>query len=201
MSNINALGGQTAAQVLGAFSAGAAQGDSLRVTVEGQQFHILAQGELPTAGGGPRSVAWVQDDIDTTGLFLQALAAACGTRVSAAISDALGLEPTPGKPLASRAVEQALAMASTSQQALSGVDFLTRLDHSAQAGGPAFRQALAGAGISAAPLSAEQKQQIDSQMSERFAAAAAAGKSPVAPAQAAAWLDSVLRACHPAATQ
>ena len=55
------------------------------------------------------------------------------------MSRELGLEPNPGKPLSARTVAQALDMAQTSRDALSGVDFLTRLALSATNGAPAFQ--------------------------------------------------------------
>ena len=183
-----------AALGLDAFARSALQSDQLQaVVVDGQTYTVQALGQLPTASG-QRSVAWVQGDVDTTALFMQAFGASFGGRLSAAVSKELGLEPSPGKPLASRLVMQALDMAQTGQQAFSGVDFLTRLAHSATTGGAAFKAVAAELAISPAALTDASRRDIDARMVQRFNAASASGQTPVSAAQADQWLRAELAA-------
>ena len=182
----------SSAMRLEAFAHSASQSDQLQaVVVDGQAYTVQALGQLPTAGG-PRSVAWVQGDVDTTALFMEAFGASFGGRLSAAVSKELGLEPNPGKPLASRLVTQALDMAQTGQQALSGVDFLTRLAHSATAGGAAFKAIAAELAMPAASLGDASRRDIDARMEQRFDVAAASGQTPVPASQAGHWLRAEL---------
>ena len=104
MADFSPIGGAPPRQILQAFQEGARQGDELRVAADGQDFKVLAQGQFTSASGLGRSVAWVQDDKDTTGIFMQAMSQTFGARVSNAVADALGLAPAAGKPLASRLV-------------------------------------------------------------------------------------------------
>lgn len=174
-----------------AFGQAASQGVAVQASVDGQSFTVLAEGQFSGASGS-RSVAWVQGETDTTSMFVRALQNSFGAGLSGAVARELGLDPAPGRPLASRLVQQALDMAETGQQALGGVDFLTRLDHSASAGGGAWRAALARAGVDPQSVTAEQKAAIDQAMEARFAAAQAEGKSPVASSQASAWLQETI---------
>lgn len=174
-----------------AFRQGAAQAEEIQaMEVDGHMFKVMAVGQMPT--GSQRSVAWVQGDVDTTALFMQAFSASFGGRLSASVSQELGLAPAPGKPLASRTVTQALDMAQTGQQAFSGVDFLTQLAHSASAGGAAFKSLAAAQGISPGALDKAICSQIDSNMRQRFEAAVTAGESPVSAAVSANWLRAEL---------
>lgn len=183
-----------AALGLDAFARSALQSDQLQaVVVDGQAYTVQALGQLPTAGG-QRSVAWVQGDVDTTALFIEAFSASFGGRLSVAVSKELGLEPSPGKPLASRLVTQALDMAKTGQQAFSGIDFLTRLSHSATTGGAAFKAVVAELAISPAALTDANRRDIDARMVQRFDAAAVNGQTPIAAAQADQWLRAELAA-------
>ena len=179
---------------LDAFRESARQGESVQVSIDGQDFKVLAQGQLQGQATGNRSVAWVQGDIDTTSLFVQSLAQSVGGGLSSAVARELGLDPGPGQALSSRAITQALDMAETGRQALSGVDFLTRLEHSASAQGPGFQAAIASLGIDASAVTPQQRQQLDERMQGRFDAAAAQGQSPVSSATAATWLRAELAA-------
>ena len=193
MQPINPISAKiTSSPSLDAFTQGASQSEQLRaVVVDGQAYTIQAVGQMNTAAG-PRSVAWVQGDVDTTALFLQAFGASFGGRLSAEVSRELGLQPSPGKPLASRLVTQALDMAQTGQQAFSGIDFLTRLAHSATAGGAAFKEVVAELELPAAVLSDTSRRDIDARMVMRFDAAAASGQTPVSALQAGQWLRAEL---------
>lgn len=177
---------------LESFRQGAALADQLQaIEVEGQRFTVQASGQMPTQAGS-RSVDWVQGDVDTTGLFMQAFSASFGGRLSAAVAQELGLAPAPGKPLASRLVNQALDMAQTGQQAFAGIDFLTQVAHSASAGGVAFKAVMAELALPLSALSKTDCSAIDSRMQQRLDAATAQGHSPVAASQMADWLRSEL---------
>ena len=192
MQPINGISGPlTQTSGIEAFRQGAAKAEEIQaMVVDGHTFKVMAVGQMPT--GSQRSVAWVQGDVDTTALFMQAFSASFGGRLSAAVSQELGLAPAPGKPLASRAVTQALDMAQTGQQAFAGVDFLTQLAHSASAGGAAFKSLVTAQGIPPGVLSKAICSQIDSNMRQRFEAAASAGESPVSATVAANWLRAEL---------
>lgn len=133
---------------LDAFAKAAESGQDVYVDIAGEKLQVLGMGATP----GGRSVAWVAPNVDTTAMFAQALARSYGQGIASAVSRELGLEPNPGKPLSARTVALALDMAQTSSDALSGVDFLTRLALSAANGAPAFQQACADAGVAPASL-------------------------------------------------
>lgn len=170
------------------FARAAEQGENVHVEVAGDRYRVLATGQTP----GGRSVAWVAPDSDTASSFMQALSHTYGTSLSRTIERELGLAPNPGKPLASRTISQALDMAKTAQSALAGVDFMTALAFSAQSGGAAFRAACNEANIAPDALTPQEKSAIDQDMASRFGQAAAAGKSPIPPATAHAWLVEIL---------
>jgi hypothetical protein len=142
---------------------------------------------------GGRSVAWVAPNVDTTGMFAQALARSYGQGIASAVSRELGLEPNPGKPLSARTVTLALDMAQTSRDALSGVDFMTRLALSATNDAPAFQQACRDAGVAPSDLDAGRRGALDQAMQARFDQAAESGHSPVSLATAAGWLRDLLK--------
>lgn len=194
ISSVSPLGSASGTSPLDAFRQGAAQAEQVVVQLDGQNFTVLGQGQ--TASG--RSVAWVQGDTDTTRMFLDAMTQSFGGTVSQAIARELGLEPAPGKPLASRLIEQALDMAQTSQQALGGVDFLTLMDHSAQVGSAAFRGACAELGLAPQGVTGPQRHQIDQLVRQQADAAASQGQSPLSPSQVQAWLQqAVQQVCSP----
>lgn len=174
---------------LGRFEAAARGSESIYISVSGQSMQVLGTGTTP----GGRSVAWVAPDVDTTRLFTEALEHSYGTGIATTVARELGLEPSPGKPLSSRTVAQALDMAQTSTQALSGVDFVTRLDCSAGMQGAGFTAACHDLGLDPAGLDPQRRQDIDQAMLLRFEQAAAQGRSPVAPGTAQAWLRELLQ--------
>jgi hypothetical protein len=181
-----------AGQILEAFREAAKHGDDVFVSVEGQDFKVLAQGQFtPTAGLG-KSVAWVQEELDTTNIFMQALSQTYGTRISREVANSLNLAPSPGKPLTARSVSQALEMGQLGQQALGGVDFMTQLDHSASSGGRAFQRAMGELKIDPRALDSGSRQWIDEQMKLEFDAAQGSGQSPVSTETASAWLKKLL---------
>lgn len=192
MMDISSLGGPFPRQLLDSFNERATQGKEVRVEVDGQSYMVLAQGTLATASGNARSVAWVQGDVDTTHIFVNAMSQTYGARVSDSITKELGLEPSPGKPLASRLVQQALEMAKISQEVLGGVDFLTALEHSAVAGGRGFHQAVSVLNLDSKSMTAQTRMELDAHMQAKFAQANANGQSPVAAEVASAWLKGLL---------
>ncbi|CUI80767.1 Uncharacterised protein [Achromobacter xylosoxidans] len=135
---------------LDAFAKAAQSGEDVYVDIAGETLRVLGVGSTP----GGRSVAWVAPNVDTTGMFAQALARSYGQGIASAVSRELGLEPNPGKPLSARTVTLALDMAQTSRDALSGVDFMTRLALSATNDAPAFQQACRDAGVAPSGLPA-----------------------------------------------
>jgi len=171
------------------FAAAMAKGDAVYISVSGQSLQVLGTGVTPSG----RSVAWVAPDVDTTSLFKDALARTYGQGIAIAVARELGLEPSPGKPLSSRVVSLALDMAQTSSQAMSGVDFATRLEFSARAAGQGFASTCRAEGIDPGKIDAAERQRIDDAMQRRFDQAAAAGQTPVAAETARAWLREILR--------
>ncbi|MFY3082583.1 hypothetical protein ACOTF2_21155 [Achromobacter xylosoxidans] len=174
---------------LDAFAKAAQSGEDVYVDIAGETLRVLGVGSTP----GGRSVAWVAPNVDTTGMFAQALARSYGQGIASAVSRELGLEPNPGKPLSARTVTLALDMAQTSRDALSGVDFMTRLALSATNDAPAFQQACRDAGVAPSDLDAGRRGALDQAMQARFDQAAEAGHSPVSLATAAGWLRDLLK--------
>ncbi|WZB66609.1 hypothetical protein WJ971_00480 [Achromobacter xylosoxidans] len=163
---------------LDAFAKAAQSGEDVYVDIAGETLRVLGVGSTP----GGRSVAWVAPNVDTTGMFAQALARSYGQGIASAVSRELGLEPNPGKPLSARTVTLALDMAQTSRDALSGVDFMTRLALSATNDAPAFQQACRDAGVAPSGLDAGRRGALDQAMQARFDQAAESGHSPVSQA-------------------
>lgn len=192
MTSLTPLGGAPSPHpALEAFRESASHGAAVRVSVDGEDFQVLAEGRFD-AGGATRSVVWVEDSTDTTRMFLDAMSQSFGSRISSEVTRELGLAPAPGKPLASRLVNEALDMAQTGQQALSGVDFVTRLEHSAVLGGAAFHRIAVAAGIDPKSLSADTLAMLDRQLQDRFDAAVVAGATPVSPDVASQWVTTHL---------
>lgn len=178
---------------LDAFTQAAQGGGDVFISVAGEHLQVLGTGATP----GGRSVAWVAPDVDTVSMFSQALANTYGNGIASAVSRELGLAASPGKPLSSRTIEQAVDMAQTSRQALEGVDFATRLACSASTGSSVFMAACTQAGIDPASLDAQQRHTLDASMQHRFDQAAATGQSPVSLDTARAWLTQLLGPASP----
>lgn len=175
---------------LEAFHEAAQQGEWLHMSQDGAQWRVLATGTTPSQ----RSVAWVEPQADTTSAFVGALGQSFSRGIQASVARELGLQPAPGRPLSARTVLQAIDMAQTSQTAMQGVDFLTRLQVSAASNSTAFVEACRHAGVDSASMGAGQRSAIDARMQQRFEAAAAQGQSPVTESTARAWLAEELRA-------
>jgi len=175
---------------LDAFAATAATGEAVYVSIDGQSMQVLGTGVTP----GGRSVTWVAPDVDTVTMFTEALARTHGQGIAEVVARELGLQPSPGKPLSSRTVGLALEMAQTCSQAMSGVDFATRLEFSAASGGAGFQAACQALGIDPASVDAAQRQRIDEAMQLKFEQAEARGQAPVPPDTAQQWLRELLQA-------
>lgn len=175
---------------LEAFHQAAQKGDWVHMSRDGTQWKVLATGTTPSQ----RSVAWIEPEADSTSAFVGALGQSFSSGIQAAVVRELGLGPAPGRPLSSRTVMQAIDMAQTSRQSLSGVDFLTRLTVSAVNNPSGFQAACAAEGLSAEIFDSPQRASIDAAMQKRFEAAAQNGSSPVLPHVAQNWLREELRA-------
>lgn len=179
-------------QLLDAFREAVKQGDDVFVSINGKELKVLAQGQFTSSAGQGRTVAWVQEELDTTDIFMQAVSQTYGTGISKEIASNLGLEPSSGKPLTARSVSQALEMGHVGQQALNGVDFMTQLDHSASSGGRAFQRAMGELKIDPRELDSSSRQWIDEQMKLEFNVAHSSGQSPVSTDTASTWLKNLL---------
>lgn len=182
--------GAAAYPSLDSFRESAIKGDALYVSHDGAEWKVLATGTTP----GQRSVAWIEPDADSQSAFVGALGHAFSRGIQAAVVRELALGPAPGQPLASRTVQQAIAMAETSQKAMHGVDFMTQVMCSAVANSSGFAAACQAEGLSPAAINGPQREAIDAAMQQRFDQAVSQGQSPVAPALAQQWLQSELLA-------
>lgn len=131
-------------------------------------------------------------DTDTPQLFLTVLAHHYGANIARVVQQELGLAPNPGKALTSNLILQALDMVNVITQTLSGVDFVTQLEHSPLVQGHGFKRAYQDENTPCASLTNEQQVQIEQQIQKRFTQAAAQGESPVAPSTVQHWLRTLL---------
>jgi len=176
------------APALEAYTEAAQNAQDLYVTISGTQYQVLSWGQTPMG----RSVAWIAPDTDTTSMFTQALAQTFGRGIASAVAQQLGLDPAPGKPLSSRTVFSAMAMADNAKNALLGVDFLSRLSTSARADTAAFRQVCRDCQIDPTRITPEQRNNLDLAMEVKFDHACANGLSPVSLEQAGQWLRELV---------
>ena len=135
----------------------------------------------------------VDPDTDTPQLFLKVLSHHYGANIARVVQQELGLAPSPGKALSSKLVLRALDMVHVITQTLSGVDFVTQLEHSPLVQGRGFNRACQGENTPYASLTNEQQVQIEHQLRKRFTQAAAQGESPVASSTVQHWLRELLR--------
>jgi hypothetical protein len=142
----------------------------------------------PPAGTRPSIPA----DLDTTTLFIDALARRYGSGVGRTVSRELALCASPGEPLAARKIARAVAMAETARQALDGVDFATRLACMASAQGAVFRRVCAQLGVDMRALDTVRRARIDCAMRKRFDEAAVTDSSPVSIQTAETWLCALV---------
>jgi len=187
-SNHAAAGTPTLDAFITAARAAGEQGE-VHVRLDGQNFLVLAHGRTATG----RDVSWIaNDEPDATSIYLSVFQKHYGQRLTEAVKENFS-DLSPGKPLSARTVTLALEMADRSLTALSGVDFLTRLQSSAMARGRNFDQACSRLGIDASSVSGETRGRIDADIQRRFQAALVNGESPVDTVRMQAWLDEALR--------
>ncbi len=172
-----------------AFRQAAARTALVQVTLDGSQWEVKGVGTLP---GSQRPVMWVEGEVDTASVFVASLQNHFSAGISRAVARELDLQPSPGIPLSSRKVTQALDMADASHAPLAGVDYMTQLDLSASSQGDGFRRVCEALGVSAASLGIEQRAAVDARMAESFGTAAAHGGSPVPRDTALQWLREAL---------
>ncbi len=175
---------------LDSFREAANKGASLYVSHDGCEWQVLATGTMPDE----RSVAEAGPGADSQSAFIGALGRVFSAGIQAAVVRDLGLAPAPGQPLASGLVQQAIAMAKTSQQAMLGVDFMTRFMCSAVTRSGGFTAACRAEGRPLEAVSGLECEAIDAAMQRRFAQAASQGKAPVPLALAQQWLQFELLA-------
>ena len=171
------------------YTEAAQSGQELYITISGTRHHVLSSGSTPNG----RSVAWLAPDIDTTSMFNQALAHAFGQGIASAVSRQLGLIPAPGKALSSRSVVAAIDMANAAREALSGIDFMSRLRCSAVGDSAIFHQACRDTHRAPGDISVAQREALDQAMKARFDQAVSEGASPVSLATAGQWLRDLLQ--------
>lgn len=180
----------TAEISLNSFRDSASKGETLHVVHDGAIWKVWASSTTAAERFGSRG----EFEVDTTSIFVDALARSFSPGIKDAVVRELGLEPRPGQPLEARVVLQAIAMAEASRQALEGVDFMTRLMVSAVSRSAGFVNACRALGLSADAFSTPQREALDACMQERFAQAAQLGHIPVAPGLAQQWLHAELMA-------
>jgi len=171
------------------YTEAAQSGQDLYVNISGAQYQVLSVGSTPTG----RSVAWLAPDIDTTSMFTQALTQTYGQGIASAVARQLELTPAPGKALSSRTISLAVDMANTARDALSGVDFMSRLSSSAVGNSAVFQQACQDSNLDPATISLAQRESLDQSMQTRFEQAALTGQNPVSLATAGHWLRELLQ--------
>ena len=187
--------GPNQAPPLDAFRKEAEKHDAITLTLEGESWQVRGVGAMPDSG---RQVAWVQSDnpeVDTTSEFVNALSRSFSAGISKAVTGLLDLQPSPGKPLSSRTVSEAIDMASTGAKAISGVDFFTRLQFSAASGGAEFQRVRNEMGL-ANKLDMDDLKRVDSRLDQEFAKAQENGTSPITYLTAEGWLREALASLH-----
>lgn len=144
-------------------------------------------------------LAWLGPTLDTTHDFLVEIGRRFGAAAQARVSAELGLQPTPGRPLASRWVEPALRIARRTRDVLAGVDFMTCVACSACCSGDGFLAACRTLALEPASLDADTRHRIDAAMAQRFAAARDLAGGAVSMATASDWLVDLLSQLPPGA--
>lgn len=167
---------------LDAFHESAGKGEALQVVQDGAQWKVRACA----------ATARTELGVDTTAIFVEALGRAFSRRIQDAVVRELGLASPSSRPLPSRLVLQAIAMAETSRKAMQGVDFMTQLMFSAAAHSGAFVATCRELELSPDAISPQQRAAVDARMQERFAQAEQQGQFPVVPELAQQWLRAEL---------
>ena len=126
-------------EIVEAFREAAAEGASVVARREGDGWEVRAVGHT---GDGQR-VAWVRPrgshGTGTAGLFMEGLREFYGDPISREVSRQIGLHEDSDQALEAREVLGALDMATASQQAFAGLNFLSRHAISARGVSPQFR--------------------------------------------------------------
>jgi hypothetical protein len=141
----------------------------------------------PVQGAGPAQALH-----GTAGRVIQTLQQAFGASIGKAIACELNLDPTSSHPVQACEVDRVLQIAQTAQLALQGVDFGSRLAHSACGDGPGFRRAAQSVGLEPGRIDISTRRDIDARMDARFNQAAATGQVPVPLKQVGEWLQNDL---------
>lgn len=117
-------------QIVDAFREAAAKGARVVARPEGEQWEVRAVG----FGGDGFRVTWPGgSEGGTAELFMEGLRQLYGERIGREVSRQIGLSGNADAALEARAVLDALEMAEASQQALAGLNFISR--HAISAGG------------------------------------------------------------------
>ncbi len=128
----------------------------------------------------------------TAGMVIQVLQQAFGNTMGEAIARELGLDPASSPPMQAWEVDRALGIGQTARSALQGVDFGSRLVHSARADGPGFRRVSESVGLDPRHIDDSTRREIDARMDAKFNQATAAGQAPVPLTQVREWLQKEL---------
>lgn len=175
---------------LDSFRQVADQHETITLSLEGDTWQVKGAGTMPGSG---RQVLWVessQPEVDTASAFIEALQSSYSSGISRAVARELDLKPSPGVPLASRTVKQAVEMAEVSAQVLSGVDFASQLRFSATGQGTDFRRIQEQMNLDP-PLSQAERREIDERMEQFFAQSRRSGVAPEA-TEIEQWLRATL---------
>lgn len=156
------------------------------VAGEAQSLRVVASGHTSQH----MEVQWVLPD-QSTALFLDALRASYGQRITAAVANELGLGQD-GGPLHTHTIDRTLQAVETVQQVFSGVNFFLEIHCSALARTPAFRQACRAQGIDAVTLSDSQCAALDRLFKAALNDAAPHDQTPLSPSEGEALLAKVL---------
>ena len=134
-------------EIVEAFREAAAEGASVIARRDGDGWEVRAVGLT----GDGQKVAWVRPQGShgpgTAGLFMEGLREFYGDRISREVSRQIGLREDSDQALEAREVLGALDMATTSQQAFAGLNFLSQQAISARGLSPQFRLVCMALGI------------------------------------------------------
>ena len=157
-------------EIIDAFREAAAQGASVVARRDGDGWEVRAVGRT----GDGRSVAWVRprdaNGPGTAGLFIEGLREFFGDPIGREVSRQIGLRADSDQALEARAVLGALEMATTSQQAFAGLNFLSQQAISARGTSPQFRLVCMALGVLPDRIPSETLAQADELFQARFAA-------------------------------
>ena len=154
-------------KILEAFREAATQGDSVVARRDGDRVEVRAVGRT----GDGRDVAWIvrpARDAGTAGIFMEGLRQFYGEPIGREVSRQLGLRES-NDSLEARSILGALEMASASQQAFAGLNFISRHAVSARRLTPQFRLVCVAAGVLPERIPDAKRLKADEIFQERFA--------------------------------